>query len=207
MIIGLEGVSCVGKTTLAGILAADLDAVHVRCYYHAAPDPSWLPEIDHSTADTQLDALARLMRVEELRQETVQEAVRAGRHVVMDRTVDTLLAHGHAISRLRGFDCDAAARAFVLAHEVELPDLTLLLTVDLETRTQRAARRPGMPRLLYDDAFTTHFLDHFRRPLVTRCITVDATDPAHLLETARHWIRVQETGSPVATAETGRSTC
>jgi thymidylate kinase len=37
MIIGLEGVSCVGKTTLAKALSARLPASNVACYYNAAP--------------------------------------------------------------------------------------------------------------------------------------------------------------------------
>ena len=99
MIIGLEGVSCVGKTTLATALAARLPASSVACYYHAAPDLSWLPEPAAATAAQQVDNLAMLMRIEALRRTSVLAALAQGHDVILDRTVDTLLARSPSLTR------------------------------------------------------------------------------------------------------------
>ena len=175
MIIGLEGVSCVGKTTLARDLAHRLGAYVVPCYYHAAPDPSRLPPPNSATAEQQLAALTVLLHVEALRRATALVAASHGQIVVLDRTVDTLLAHAHAVGRLNGYDCDAAARALVQAHPIVVPDLTLLLHASDAERARRAARRVNMPRLFYDPTFTGYFTEHFDRPLVPEHVRI-ATD-------------------------------
>ncbi|GAA4471811.1 AAA family ATPase [Phytohabitans houttuyneae] len=175
MIIGLEGVSCVGKTTLARALARRLDAHVVPCYYHAAPDPAQLPPPDSETAEAQLAALTVLLPVEALRREAALAAAGRGQVVILDRTVDTLLAHAHAVGRLHGYDCDAAARALILAHPIVVPDLTLLLHACDGERSRRAARRVNMPPLFYDSTFAGYFTEHFSDPLVPQLVPV-ATD-------------------------------
>jgi dTMP kinase len=177
MIIGLEGVSCVGKTTLAAALAARLvaagvAAVVVRCYYHAAPDPSRLPPPDSATADEQLAALRVLLQVEALRRTAALNAAGQGQLVILDRTVDTLLAHAHAMGRLHGYDCDVQANALVRDQPIVVPDLTLLLSASDEVRARRAAHRAGMPRVFYDSTFTRYFTDHFEQPLVARLVRI-----------------------------------
>ncbi|HET8641513.1 MAG TPA: AAA family ATPase [Pseudonocardiaceae bacterium] len=175
MIIGLEGVSCVGKTTLARDLARRLGAHVVPCYYHAAPDPSRLPAPNSATAEQQLAALTVLLRVEALRRAAALMAASHGQIVVLDRTVDTLLAHAHAVGRLNGYDCDAAARALVQAHPIVVPHLTLLLHASDVERARRAVQRVNMPRLFYDSTFTGYFTEHFDRPLVPEHVRI-ATD-------------------------------
>jgi dTMP kinase len=175
MILGLEGVSCVGKTTLARLLAQRLDAHVVPCYYHAAPDPAQLPPPDSATAEQQLAALTVLLGVEKRRRTAALAAASRGQTVILDRTVDTLLAHAHAIGRLHGYDCDIAARALVRGYPVVVPDLTLLLHASDDVRTRRAARRVNMPPLFYDPTFTQYFTEHFANPLVPQHVPI-ATD-------------------------------
>lgn len=175
MIIGLEGVSCVGKTTLANALADRLPAVAVACYFHAAPDPSWLPEPTAATAAEQLDNLVQLLRVEALRRHTVVQAVTDGHTVILDRTVDTLLAHAHAMGRLYSFDCDEQARAMVLSGPAVIPDLTLLLSADPAEVAVRASRRVDMPVIFYEPRFTAHFHEHFAQPLASHCVRLEST--------------------------------
>lgn len=175
MIIGIEGVSCVGKTTLAAALAVRLDApLVVPCYYHSAPDPARLPPPLTATAAEQLRNLSIFLRIEDLRRARALQAVGTGRDVILDRTLDTLLAHAHAVGRLRGFDCDAAAWEMTREHTAGLPDLTLLLHADPAVIQHRAALRPGMPPIFYHPQFAAHFHEHFHQPMAPTCIPFDA---------------------------------
>ena len=177
MIIGLEGVSCVGKSTLAAGLAAQLgDVLTVPCYHHVAPHPSWRPRLDAFTAPAQLANVRMLMRLEALRHRRAARAAAEGRHVVLDRTVDTILAHAHAVGRMAGFDCDAAARDLVLASPLTVPDVTLLLYASPADLAARAASRVDMPSMPYAAPFAAGFYDHFAaRPLTGHCHWLDAT--------------------------------
>lgn len=179
MIIGLEGVSCTGKTTLALALAVHLgDISVVPCYYHAAPDPSVLSSRPVSSEADQLDMLVVHLQIEELRLRRVQAAAERGCRVLLDRTVDTLLAHVRAVGAMNGLDANARARALV-ERQIEqglavVPDVTLLLQADHEVVASRARARIGMPSLYYDPDFTRGFHTHFRVPITPTCLTVDA---------------------------------
>ncbi|MDG4834868.1 hypothetical protein O7627_36990 [Solwaraspora sp. WMMD1047] len=178
MIVGLEGVSCVGKTSLATALAARCPGTAVvDCYYHTAPDPGRLPRPDSPTAYEQMSNLLMLLQLETVRRDRALNAQRQGHLVILDRTVDTLLAHAHAIGRLRGFDCDTAARALVLQHPIVVPDVTLLLRASPGVLAERAARRRGMPQILYHPEFTEHFNGYFHSPMAPLCMPLDATAP------------------------------
>ncbi|MGH3926359.1 MAG: hypothetical protein ACRDTT_26425, partial [Pseudonocardiaceae bacterium] len=203
MIIGIEGVSCVGKTTLAAALA-DLmdDPLIVPCYYHSAPDPARLPPPVTDTASEQLENLSVFLRIEELRRTRALQAAGQGRDVILDRTLDTLLAHTHAVGRVGGFDCDAAARRMIRQHSDGLPDLTILLHAHPDVVQRRAALRPGMPAIFYDLQFTSYFHEYFRRPQVPLCVALDAgVTPADLAQRALDQIRHRRSAALV------RSTC
>lgn len=203
MIIGIEGVSCVGKTTLAAALATLMDdPLIVPCYYHSAPDPARLPPPVTDTASEQLENLRVFLRIEELRRTRTLRAAGQGRDVILDRTLDTLLAHTHAVGRLGGFDCDAAARQMTCEHSVSVPDLTLVLHAHPDVVQRRAALRPGMPAVFYDPQFTSYFHEHFRRPRAPVCIALDAgMAPADLTQRALEQIHYRRIAMPV------RSTC
>jgi dTMP kinase len=183
VIIGLEGVSCTGKSTLARALAARLgDTIVVPCYYHAAPDPSALPSPKVSSETDQIDALIIHLRIEETRLLAVREALTRCGRVVLDRTVDTLLAHLRAVGEMNGLDANACARALVTRQIrrglAAVPDVTLLLRADHEVLTARARARPGLPPLYYNQEFTRGFHAHFQHPVTPACLTIDAGLPA-----------------------------
>ncbi|SEH01770.1 dTMP kinase [Nonomuraea solani] len=183
MIIGLEGVSCTGKSTLASALAARLGRTCVvPCYYHAAPDPSLLPAPLAASEAEQHDALAQHLQIEQLRARHVRAAVGRGAHVVLDRTVDTLLAHLRAVGAIRTLDANASARILVEQHIVQglavVPEVTLLLQAGHEVLAARAKGRPGMPPLYYDAVFADGFHAHFRAPITPICLSLDAASPA-----------------------------
>jgi dTMP kinase len=185
--IGIEGVSCTGKTTLAAALARRLaatmpgpagEACVVPCYYHAAPEPQVLSSPDVRDEAGQLAALAALLSVEQLRSRQARRALGQGRTVVLDRTVDTLLAHVRGVGRVCGLDATVPARALVNAAitrgDVAVPAVTLLLEAGHETLARRAAARPGLPLLYYDEDFTFGFNGHFTDPVTPCCLAVDA---------------------------------
>lgn len=188
MIIGIEGVSCVGKTTLASALAQRLGtATVIPCFYHSVADPATLPPPVAQTGRAQLESLVAFLDVEADRRKRALVAQAAGRTVVLDRTVDTLMAHTEAVSRLMGFDTDADAREIVRDRPVTVPDLTLILTARFEILRRRAACPPAMPEILYGPRFATHFIDHFRHPIAPVCVVLDAEQPLPaLLERALH---------------------
>ncbi|KJS58432.1 AAA family ATPase [Streptomyces rubellomurinus] len=197
MILGIEGVSCVGKTTLAAALATHLDQPAViPCYYHASPDPTRLPKPEPFTAENQLTNIAQFLDVEELRFARALQALVAERDVILDRTVDTLLAHAHAVGRMHGFDCDDQAQHAVTSRGVAMPDLTIVLTADPDVLARRARLRKGMPTIFYDRHFSEHFNAYFDRPLAPAVVRLDTTtgSPEELAARALDHVRRHQAG-------------
>ncbi|MFE3198513.1 AAA family ATPase [Embleya sp. NPDC059237] len=171
MIIGFEGISCAGKTTLAAALAAHLGtATVVPCYYHAAPDRRLLPSPTAHDRDERLAGLDVLLGVESRRRQLAHEALGKGRTVILDRTVDTLLAHTYAIDHLYGLDFHDTAREAILQRDPVLPDVTFLLITPPRLVATRATRRPGMPPIFHAPDFAEHFNHYFEQALAPRCV-------------------------------------
>jgi dTMP kinase len=180
MITGIEGTTSVGKTTLATALARHwslADPLVIPCYYHSAPDTAALPDPDSVTAPEQIRAVLALLRIEAVRAAQARASATEGRDVIADRTVDTLLAHAHAVGRMHGFDVDTAARGLVGRADVILPDITLHLATTPSLIAERVRRRPGMPPIYYDQQFITHFDAHFDSPYAPVCLHLDAALP------------------------------
>lgn len=219
MIVGIEGVSCVGKTSLAVVLTERLaPATAVPCYYHAVADPRTLPPIVASSPQGQLAGLRRLLEVERARRAEAVAATAAGRLVVLDRTADTLLAHTAAVSALHGFGIDDQARRLVAERvdqlAVAVPDITLVLTAPFEVRRARAAQRRAMPELLYAENFTAHFLSHFQGPsratIALSYITLDAARSLGYLATTAETVirdRARNLGNGPGRGAERRSSC
>jgi dTMP kinase len=189
MIVAVEGVSCTGKSTLAAALADRLGWAAIGCYYHVADDPSVLGEPLATSEAEQLHALKAHFAIEERRHQQAQAAAARDGGVILDRSVDTLLAHLRAAGRIRGLNAEEPARTLVVqqlaAGAAALPDLTLLLVADPAALAARAASRPGLPGIYYDPLFAAHFNAHFTSPLSPRCVTLDAgTSPAAVRDAA-----------------------
>ncbi|MFC4060226.1 AAA family ATPase [Planomonospora corallina] len=189
MIIAVEGTSCVGKSTLAEALAGRFGWEAIGCYYHVADDPAVLGEPVATCEAQQLEALAAHLAVETERARRARAALARDGAVIVDRSVDTLLAHLGAIGHLHGLDARTRARAMVAAQVTAgtavLPDLTLLLTADPAVLAARAATRPGLPAIYYDPRFAAHFNAHFTDPVSRRCVRVDGgLDRGEVLEEA-----------------------
>ncbi|WP_170322732.1 dTMP kinase [Acrocarpospora macrocephala] len=193
MIIAIEGVSCSGKTTLATRLADPFGWQVVPCYYHVAADPGLLGEPLATSEDEQLAALTAHLLVEAERRHRADAALARDGAVILDRSIDTLLAHLTAVGQLQGLDVPATvSRARTLidqavsAGTAVVPDLTLLLIATPTALATRGVTRPDVPRLYYDPNFAAHFNQYFADPISPRCMRLDANaDPAALLSTAR----------------------
>lgn len=184
MIIGIEGVSCTGKSTLITHLVSALgEPLVVPCFYHAASDPDRLPRPVAADGAEQLRAVSDLLKIEAIRRSLAADALAEGRTVVLDRTVDTLLAHTFAISQMHGLGEMDAAQAMVRADAATMvPDVTVLLTVDAAVLAERARARPGMPPIFYAPAFSLLFNAYFEhQPLARSLVRLDSAAPAEEL--------------------------
>lgn len=200
MIIAIEGVSGTGKSTLAASLAHQLGWGTISCYYHVAENPTVLGEPLAISEDEQLAAVAAHLVVEEQRHRQAQAVLARHGGVILDRSVDTVLAHLGAVGHIQGLDAKTQARALVTegiaAGAAAVPGLTLLLTATPEVLRSRATRRPGLPSLYYDPAFVAHFNAHFADPLSPHCVRLNAeANPDEVLRAALTQIAHADAGS------------
>lgn len=190
MIIAIEGVSCTGKTTLAGALARHFGTEPIDCYRHVAKDPSLLGEPVALSHEQLLNGLAAHLAVEEERLAAAQRILGCHGTVVMDRSVDTTLAHLTAMGELSGIDAREPARQLVQARaaqgRVAVPDLTLLLRASPAELQRRARRRPELPGIYYAPNFARHFNAHFDNPVTLRCVPIDVDAPTDAVLAMAH---------------------
>ncbi|MFF4298866.1 hypothetical protein ACFY0N_35005 [Streptomyces vinaceus] len=169
VILGLEGPSYGGKTSALGRLRrvpAMRDAMFFPCYVKSFARREDVPTPATQSAAEQVEAFVTFMEIEG---ERVRAARRHGGLVVLDRTVDTLLAHAHAMDEIHGFGIlpELCRRIKEMPHL--RPDHTLYLDVApelLHLRRKAAGHHEVEPDyFLHDPAFLTHFRDYFCRPV------------------------------------------
>jgi dTMP kinase len=144
LLISFEGVDGCGKSTQLGRLAARLRAVDVDPLVVREPGGTHLGEavrellLDPETGDIDPAAEALLYAASraELVATTIEPALAAGRVVLMDRYVDSSLAY-QGVGRDLGVE--RVLEANLLATRGRLPDLTILVDVDLATARERLA--------------------------------------------------------------------
>lgn len=182
-VLALEGPCLAGKTSLARDFTAALrtccNVVTIPCYVDLAGELT-LPPLDAFDAASQHDAVRFFLDVEHTRARILRLA-RSADLVLIDRSVDTLLAHVYALDNLHGTAALPGARQIVRDTPwVISPDLTLHLDVPSEAVRQRLSSRPGFPELLVREDFNHHFNEYFaiQDQCVARCIVrLDATLP------------------------------
>ncbi|MFI6347195.1 dTMP kinase [Streptomyces sp. NPDC050560] len=168
MIVAVEGPSYAGKTTAIAALrhaAGMREVVFFDCYVKCISRPEDIPRPATTSAAEQLAAFETFMLIEEDRVRRL-----AGRSgvVVIDRSVDTLLAHAYALDEMDGFGVydEARDRLQVLPHL--RPDRTIYLDASAEVLSLRrkAARHADAEPdyFLHDAAFLTHARDYFCTP-------------------------------------------
>ncbi|MGH3712662.1 MAG: hypothetical protein ACRDT4_04265 [Micromonosporaceae bacterium] len=101
--------------------------------------------------------------------------------MLIDRSVDTLLAHVYALDQLHNTQALPGARQIIRdTPGVIRPDLTLHLDVSPAAVRQRLTTRPGFPDLLVRADFNHHFNRYFAAPaqcVARQVVGLDATLP------------------------------
>ncbi|MEU6765520.1 hypothetical protein ABZ916_23725 [Streptomyces sp. NPDC046853] len=104
----------------------------------------------------------------EIEADRVQAARQHDGPIVLDRTLDALLAHAHAMAEMHGFGVLPELRRRVQDLPHLQPDHTLYLDVApelLHLRRKAAGHHEVEPEyFLHDPAFLSYFRDYFCRP-------------------------------------------
>ena len=183
-IIALEGPSYAGKSTAIQHLRncrIEERAFVSDCYVKHIAHRDDIPPARTDSAAAQLAAFETFMDVENAR---VQAASAGARPVaILDRSVDTLLAHAYALDALFGYDVHERLRDRLQELPFLRPHHTLYLDVPAEVLSLRrktaghAAAESDY--FLHEPAFLAHTRDYFvsgARPPISREVTVIPAD-------------------------------
>ncbi|MCX4734957.1 hypothetical protein [Streptomyces sp. NBC_01363] len=194
-VIALEGPSYAGKSTAINHLRRQGIGNHAfvsDCYVKHIAHRDDIPPAQPGSAAAQLAAFETFMSIESAQ---VRKALaNASPVVTLDRSVDTLLAHAHALDSLFGYNVHHQLRDRLQELPFLRPDHTLYLDASAEVLSLRrktaghAAAESNY--FLHEPAFLDHARDYFvsgAQPPVSREVTVvpaDATPPevAHAVE-------------------------
>ncbi|MEV8397201.1 dTMP kinase [Streptomyces niveus] len=202
-VIAIEGPSYAGKSTAIRHLRRrgyEDRAYIANCYVKQIGRQDVVPPARTASAAEQVAAFDTFMAVEEARVRTA--LVGAKPFVILDRSVDTLLAHAHALDALFGYAVQHRLRDRLQVLPHLRPDHTLYLDVPAEVlglRRKTSGHTAAEPDyFLHEPAFLTHTRDYFlthARPPVSREVTVIPADTspediAHAVEAlVSYWTR------------------
>ncbi|NBE49895.1 hypothetical protein [Streptomyces boluensis] len=202
-VIAIEGPSYAGKSTAISHLRAcgiEKRAFVSDCYVRHIAHRDDIPPAFPGSEVAQLAAFERFMGVENARVHAARASAKPV--VLIDRSVDTLLAHAHALDAMFGYAVHHQLRDRLQALPFLRPDHTLYLDVPSEVLSLRrklaghAAAESDY--FLHDPAFLTHARDYFvsgAQPPVAREMTVIPADTspaavAHAVESlVTFWTR------------------
>jgi thymidylate kinase len=183
-VIALEGPSYAGKSTAISHLrrqGIEKRAYVSDCYVKHIAHRDDIPPARTGSAAAQLSAFETFMGIENAR---VREALDDVRPVViLDRSVDTLLAHAHALDVLFGYDVHHQLRDRLQELPFLRPHHTLYLDVPAEVLSLRRKTAGHTAAesdyFLHEPAFLDHARDYFvsrAQPPVSREVTVIPAD-------------------------------
>lgn len=161
LIVALEGPSFSGKTQLLSNLYASfgqLDLLAIACYVDEIIGE--VPTACTRSTEEQLDAFQLFMTIEERRVQKL--AKHKADLVILDRSVDTLLAHAYALDHLFGYEAYSQCRALLSRSSHFVPDLTFYLDASPAT-LQRRCKLLNQPfdSFLVDPLFISYFRSYF----------------------------------------------
>jgi len=187
-IIALEGPSGAGKTTAIQHLRRTpviVDtALFFGCYVRHIRSTHAIPPPRTFSAAEQFAAFETFMSAEADR--AADAAHNPGRLIILDRSVDTLMAHAYAMDRLYNFGVHEQVRRRLEDLPHLRPDHTIYLDVGAQTLRRRrasAGERAESEYFLHDPAFLAHARAYFTEkpepPLTGEITVVSADGPAH----------------------------
>ncbi|MEO3842768.1 hypothetical protein [Streptomyces sp. B22F1] len=194
-ILSLEGPSYAGKTTAIRLLRQIPEiarrAIFFGCYVRHLRPTHPIPPAKTSSAAEQLAAFETFMSAESDRVATA--AAHPGRLVVLDRSVDTLMAHAYALDRLYNFGVHHQVRQRLEELPHLLPDHTIYLDVSGTTLRQRRAtsrEKSTSAYFLHDPAFLaqtrSNFIDKPEPPITAQITVLSAERPVeHIAQEIR----------------------
>ncbi|MCZ4117921.1 dTMP kinase [Streptomyces sp. H39-S7] len=191
-VIALEGPSYAGKSTAINHLRSS--GIEKRgfvsdCYVKHIAHRDDIPPARTGSAAEQLAAFERFMVIEGAR---VRSALASGKPVViLDRSIDTLLAHAHALDALFGYGVHHQLRDRLQELPFLRPDHTVYLDVPAEVlglRRKRAGHTAAeSDYFLHEAAFLDHARDYFlsgvQPPVSREVVAIPAdTTPAEIAQ-------------------------
>jgi thymidylate kinase len=164
-IAALEGPSFSGKTSalanLQSLLPQD-KLITYKCYVDEIANVDDVPPARTRNAQEQLTAFKLFMQVEAGRVADLKDRAGGADLVVLDRSVDTLLAHAYALDQLYGYDVHDQARAHLTQLPHLRPDQTFYLDASPQELELRQRRLSGpFDIFLLDPEFIGHIRDYF----------------------------------------------
>ncbi|MFI6696293.1 dTMP kinase [Streptomyces sp. NPDC050433] len=202
-VIAVEGPSYAGKSTAIRHLRRhgyEGRAYIADCYVKQIGSRDAVPPARTASATEQVAAFETFMAVEETRVRTALAAAKP--FVILDRSVDTLLAHAYALDALFGYAVQHRLRDRLQVLPHLSPDHTVYLDVPAEVlglRRKTSGHTAAEPDyFLHEPTFLTHTRDYFlthAQPPVSREVTVVPADTspeaiAHAVEAlVSYWTR------------------
>jgi len=187
--VALEGPVCAGKTTLGRWLVEDLGRLnvgYVEDYAEHVGGGRFLPPPMPTSLAEEERALGRLLAIEADRTAHVRDPDSQWGLIIVDRSVHTLLAHCHALTRMRGIDFFGLAQRLISSSDAPLwPDRILYLDVTGSVIDARNAGKFQHGNLFVDTEFNVGFREYFvklARRDDGRVIWLDAAGPGILLQ-------------------------
>ncbi|WP_326797279.1 hypothetical protein OG946_19155 [Streptomyces sp. NBC_01808] len=194
-ILSLEGPSYAGKTTAIRLLRRIPEiagrAIFFGCYVRHLRPTHPIPPARTSSAAEQLAAFETFMSAEADR--VTMAAMHPGRLVVLDRSIDTLMAHAYALDRLYDFGVHHQVRQRLEELPHLRPHHTIYLDVpDAILRRRRATSREKSTSayFLHDPTFLaltrSYFIDKPEPPIAGQITVLSAERPAeHIAQEVR----------------------
>jgi thymidylate kinase len=186
--IGVEGPVCAGKTTLVLGLKRHLVGLTATCVPdyadHVGGGRHLPPPVPRSIGEEE-QALRVFLTIEAERTKRARTPAKRWTVVLIDRSVHTLLAHCHALTRTTGLDHVGLAQRVLAGSDTPLwPDLILYLDVPQQAIDARNRGKFEAGNIFVDADFNegirAYFLRLARRE-PQRVIWLDATVSATML--------------------------
>ena len=181
MLVGIEGTALAGKTTIATHLAMSMpqEVVIVPEFMYFLFPGGHLPSLLPSTHAEQLRAIRFFANIDAQRMSLAASQAAPDAILLIDRTVETLIAHMHASKKWEpAFIEECWAVAYSPSESSRL-DITIHLEVDPTSVRKRAASEANRPRLFENAEYVEGFNEYFRssRKAPWPCKSIDAGLP------------------------------